>query len=45
MAAQPTASRVDAIVVGDGPAAAVHEGAQAASVANYFLHPPELKAD
>ncbi|WP_333774207.1 NAD(P)/FAD-dependent oxidoreductase [Streptomyces sp. IBSBF 3136] len=25
--------------------AAVHEGAQAASAANYFLHPPELKAD
>ncbi|MGQ4419572.1 NAD(P)/FAD-dependent oxidoreductase, partial [Streptomyces sp. SAS_269] len=24
---------------------AVHEGAQAASAANYFLHPPELKAD
>ncbi|MGI5480658.1 NAD(P)/FAD-dependent oxidoreductase [Streptomyces lavendofoliae] len=26
-------------------AAAVHEGAQAASAAHYFLHPPELKAD
>jgi thioredoxin reductase (NADPH) len=25
--------------------AAVHEGAQAASAANYFLYPPELKAD
>ncbi|MEV7418444.1 NAD(P)/FAD-dependent oxidoreductase [Streptomyces sp. NPDC089919] len=25
-------------------AAAVHEGAQAASAAHYFLHPPELKA-
>jgi thioredoxin reductase (NADPH) len=25
-------------------AAAVHEGAQAACAANYFLHPPELKA-
>jgi len=24
---------------------AVHEGAQAASAANYFLHPPELRAD
>ena len=26
-------------------AAAVHEGAQAASAANYYLYPPELKAD
>ncbi len=25
--------------------AAVHEGAQAASAANYFLYPPELKAE
>jgi thioredoxin reductase (NADPH) len=25
--------------------AAVHEGAQAASAANYFLYPPQLKAD
>jgi thioredoxin reductase (NADPH) len=25
--------------------AAVHEGAQAASAANYFLHPPELKVE
>jgi thioredoxin reductase (NADPH) len=25
-------------------AAAVHEGAQAACAANYFLQPPELKA-
>lgn len=25
--------------------AAVHEGAQAASAANYFLYPPDLKAD
>ena len=24
---------------------AVHEGAQAASAANYYLYPPELKAD
>jgi thioredoxin reductase (NADPH) len=24
--------------------AAVHEGAQAASAANYYLYPPELKA-
>jgi len=25
--------------------AAVHEGAQAASAANYFLYPPDLKVD
>jgi len=30
---------------GDQVTTAVHEGATAASAANYYMYPPELKAD